>query len=124
MKFIIAVALECIGIFAGSASPGYCQKATTVDTCSRLLRSYSVYWKNDSLAKNGFGELMGIYVLRNCEYNGKAWTELQPYLGPPNFTYSESEKIRYRYRLNHFTEDVTDSGTFLLDVVVNKEGII
>ena len=118
----ILIVLVILIFLQTSASSQY--PRNKVDTCLNLLGDYSNYWKKDSLGENGFRELLGHKVLKNCNCEGRLWKDVKEHLGTPNFSYPDGERVFYSYRLNHFTKDIKDIGTFLLDVVVNKEGVI
>ena len=94
------------------------------DTCLSILKSYSAYWKKDSLGDNGFRELLGYRVLMNCDCKGEKWETVLEYLGRPGFEYPDKSKTEYRYRLNYYSDDITLPGTLLLDVTVDKNGMI
>lgn len=97
---------------------------TSKDSCISQLEYYSSHWKGDSLGLNGFRELFSLRVLKNCNYENRLWKQVGRYLGNPNFTFKKENFTRYRFRLNHYTEDIRELGSLLLDVLVNKEGII
>lgn len=93
------------------------------DSCLSILEWYSNYWRNDSLGKNGFRELYGQFILKDCNCKGRKWNIVRKYLGSPNQSGIMEDKHIYRYRLNYFSTS-WDIGTGILEIVVDSQGII
>lgn len=95
-----------------------------VDSCLNILRAYSNYWKKDSISETGFRELLGYRVLVNCDCKNRLWKDIGELLGKPNYTYTEKNNTKYRYKLNNYSNDIKHPGTLLLDIIVNVEGVV
>jgi hypothetical protein len=76
------------------------------------------------LGKNGFRDLLGKFILKDCNCEGQNWNIVRKYLGRPNHSFISGDKHAYRYRLNYYTTSMKDVGTKLLDIEVNSQGII
>jgi len=100
------------------------EEVAKVNSCLNLLARYSDYWKKDSVGKNGVREIIGYEFLNKCNFIGEKWVNLIEYLGTPNHKFRIENTNVYRYRLNYYSDDMKDSGTMLLDIDVNKVGII
>lgn len=107
-----------------SLSKGWYRYQDSDDTCLATLEYYSHYWTKDSLGKNGFRELFGQFILKDCNCKGRKWGILRKYLGRPNQSFISEDKHVYRYRLNYYSPSMKDVGTTLLDIDVDSQGII
>lgn len=94
------------------------------DTCLNILNEYSYYWKKDSLAKNGFRDLFGKTILKNCNCLDVQYKRIEKYLGDPDTIINIGNSKIYRFRLNHLSENLQDLGTFLLDIEINEKGLV
>ena len=119
-----AIIILCILISCQRKALSQTTPESKVDSCLNILRAYSAYWKKDSIAENGFRELLGYRVLINCDCKNRMWKDVGELLGKPSFIYSEKDKTTYRYRLNNYSNDIKHPGTLLLDVTVNAEGVV
>jgi len=107
-----------------SLSRGFYRYSESDDSCLSILEQYNHYWTNDSLGKNGFRELYGHFILKDCNCRGKQWNIVRSYLGRPNQSFILNGKHRYRYRLNYYSTEMNEVGTELLDIDVDSQGII
>ena len=94
--------------------------------CIYNLKRYKDYWLQDSLAKNGFREIFASKVLTECPFEGIKWSTISEYFGKPDWSYphSNEKRILYRYRLNHYMDDIHVPGTMLLDIDVRNDLIV
>lgn len=120
---LIAVLL-IVKIFSHEVVHGQEKNWTNMDSCFSNLEAYSHYWKIDSLGKNGFRQLMADRILTKCYFQGEKWKNVYKYFGNPNFKYNSDGNKTYRYRLNYQSKDITMVGTMLLDIEVDKTGVI
>ena len=116
--------LFIINLYSSEDLYGQEKNWTNKDSCFSYLNIYSNYWKKDSLGKNGFRQLMADFVLKNCHFEGEKWKDINKYLGNPNFIFNLNGKRFYRYRLNYQSKDIKAIGTVLLDIGVEKTGLI
>src|SRR6266516_3545614 len=123
VKRLIA-AFILFGIIGGSKSLFSQEKNARNDRCISYIERYSRYWKLDSLAKNGFKELMSDLVLKDCHFKGQKWADIKKYLGKPNSKFSLHGSQYYRYRLNYQSKSIKDIGTLLVDFEVDNTGSI
>lgn len=124
MKTILIIPAIIVYALTACKTSAQVYSSPKTDTCINILKSYSHYWKKDSLGDNGFRELLSEKVLRECNCKGREWKKILEYLGKPSSTHAFGEETEYRYRLNHFSNDVKMPGTLFLDISVNKEGIV
>jgi hypothetical protein len=87
------------------------------------MQRFSRDWIKDSLGDYGLRETYAQKHLKYCDFTGRKWSEIFPYLGKPNYVVKGNAGMIYRYRLNHYSENYKDVGTGLLEVEV-KDGII
>lgn len=94
------------------------------DTCLSYLQQYSIYWKKDTLGKNGARKLMADYFLKECVFTGRKWSDIFKFLGKPNVTIAKKNGRIYMYRINYQSLDIKEVGTILLHIEVDSGGII
>ncbi len=94
------------------------------DSCIQIFKEYSKHWKKDKHGKNGFRELFGRTIFKNCNLKGAQWRDISGYLGKPTHKGSREGIMVYLYRLNYFSRNIKLIGTFLLEIDVNEKGQI
>jgi hypothetical protein len=89
-----------------------------------LLHDYHAQWINDSLAKNGFRQLLANEFLSKCNFEGMKWALLQKYFGKPSYIWDRDSSIRYKYRASYFSdENYGAPGNLYVEIEV-KNGVI
>ena len=84
-------------LIAGSTN-GFGQGTTGTysDSCSRILRDVSYYWKLDSLGQNGY-RACNYRRFLNCKMDALTSAEVLERLGKPNFTTRNQNAFWYFY---------------------------
>jgi hypothetical protein len=119
----ISVAFALLFLFFSCKSAGSSRKEEKQEDCLETIKYYSEFWIRDSLGKNGFRQLYGTSILKKCNLEGKKWSEISVYFGKPNKQYTNWDRNRYLFRLDHYAEDMFIPGTLLLDVDTRKDTI-
>ena len=92
--------------------------------CLDMIEKYSDFWIKDGVGKHGVREIICREFLSKCNFVGLEWKNMAKYFGTPNHKFTiENEKV-FRYRLNYYSPDIKGIGIMLLDIDVNKKGII
>jgi hypothetical protein len=75
---------------------GQITKSNLSDSCSNIFDKVSYFWKNDSLANNGF-RLYAYDRLLKCKLDGLTTNILFDKLGKPNEIWKSNQGIDYVY---------------------------
>lgn len=96
------------------------RKYSNVNVCLDTFSKNQTAWINDSLGKDGVRLRMALELMDHCDFKGMKWTDLQKYLGKPNFRYEGYGAIRYTYVINEAVH-LSLPGALFLEIYI-KEG--
>lgn len=121
--FTNSVAIAFLALLVGCKSAGLSSNEVKKEDCLETIKYYSQFWIGDSLGKNGFRQLYGTTILKKCNLVGKKWSDLAVYFGKPNSKFTNWDRTRYVFRLDHYDEDMYIPGTLLLYVDTQRDTI-